>query len=223
MTSTVCIIQARISSTRLPGKIALDLYGKPLLVRVFEQCIAANCEDMDIILATSTDERDNITCAIAKRYNIPVYRGSLKDVRSRYIDISKGYKNIIRVTADNPFTEPSFIVETLDSLKKSKGDYVAPDRCPYGTGVQGFTTELLLSCAKQYCCDNEQREHVVLEEKIMSETDFNCVKFSIDQNIRRPDIRLTVDTFQDYILANTIIEYLMNKNKENRLVNVLPY
>ena len=85
-----CIIQARISSSRLPGKIALDLYGKTILERVIEQCITVQ-DNIDLIIATSTDSSDNITAEIGKSAGVDVYRGSLLDVRSRYLNAGKGY------------------------------------------------------------------------------------------------------------------------------------
>ena len=214
-----CIIQARISSSRLPGKIALDLYGKTILERVIEQCINVH-HNIDLIIATSTDPSDNITAEIGESAGVDVYRGSLLDVRSRYLNAGKGYKYIIRATADNPFTEPTFIEESIEKIKNNNCDYISISNCPYGTGVQTFKYELLEYCRNTYD-DQENREHVLIEHQLLQ--DKNIITQQIPASPWSfPNICLSVDVIEDYLRAFMIFESLKKNNLSNTLHNVVP-
>ena len=213
------IIQARMTSNRLPCKIALDLCGKTVLERVIDQCKKVNTKS-DIILATSDKISDDLTVKIAERSRIKIYRGSLNDVRSRYLNAGKGYKIITRVTADNPFTEPSFIDEAVKSIKNNNLDYASILNCPYGSGVQVFKYDLLRKTCNHYN-DSDSKEHVMLEKLLIGDCKVKSY-FYKSYPTSKKHIRLTIDTLRDYIVAYKIYNKLIKQNLENNLENVMP-
>ncbi len=144
----VAIIQARMSSTRLPRKVALDIHGKCLLERVVDQVRRARSVD-DIVVATSTAPDDEIVEQICRRLSVDCHRGSLSDVRSRFVAVGKarGAAIVVRVTADNPLTEPVFIDAIVRALQEDPAiDYAAMDRSriPDGSGAEAFRLAALL-------------------------------------------------------------------------------
>ena len=206
--NTAIIIQARISSNRLPSKIALDLCGKTVLERVIDQC--KNAKNIaDLIIATSNETSDDITAEIGRRAGINVYRGSLLDVRSRYQDAGRGYDYIVRVTADNPFTEPSFITNSINELINNDFDYVSISNCPYGSGIQAFRYELLESSINLYK-DEKNLEHVLLENLLIGSEKIKTHHIKGD-DYGDKSIRLTIDTFEDYVNAYMIFKVLEEK------------
>ncbi|WP_316863006.1 cytidylyltransferase domain-containing protein [uncultured Cohaesibacter sp.] len=119
------VIQCRLSSSRLPAKALLDLGGASLLQRVVERCQMVQSPS-DIVIATSTNPEDAMIADHATRLGVKSFRGSLEDVRQRFIDCASEFGSdcVIRVTADNPYTEPAFI----DDMIKAK---MANPSCPY--------------------------------------------------------------------------------------------
>ena len=219
MVDTACIIQARLTSSRLPGKIALDLCGMPLMVRVVEQCQAAE-EQMDIIIATSNDHTDNVTENIANEYGIAVFRGPLSNVRQRYLLAGKGYKYLIRVTADNPFTEPMFIKKVFKILHTNQVDYVYVPNAPVGSTPAGMTYDLLYNCSKDYNHPDD-REHVLLEDTIWNNPNIISKAVIPKKAFQRPDVRLTVDYIEDYYRAYLITNYLLKKGLSIGLTDII--
>src|SRR5262245_121463 len=117
---TVAIIQARMSSTRLPAKVLLDLAGKPMLERQIERL--RRCRTFDeLLLATTTHEEDNPIVAIAERLGLRVYRGSLDDVLDRYYQAAKwtGAGVVVRITADCPMIDPVICDQTVELYRSS--------------------------------------------------------------------------------------------------------
>ena len=143
---TVCIIQCRMTSSRLPQKAMLDLCGQPMFMRVVERCRMVPGIDK-IVLATSTDSEDDLLEYVCRKNEVECFRGSLQDVRSRFLSIIKDCqaKYVVRVTADNPLTEPSFIQILLQKIKSdSNVQYAMMDKnlIPKGTGSEVFTAKL---------------------------------------------------------------------------------
>jgi spore coat polysaccharide biosynthesis protein SpsF len=194
----VAIIQARMSSSRLPGKVMMDLCGKPLLERVIERVKLAKVID-EMILATSTEPADDVIELHGMANGCSVFRGSLDDVLSRYCEATKmaSADIIVRVTADNPLTEPRFIDFGTHHLVSNKLDYVCFENVPYGSDVEVITKKALLK-ASESTRDKDDREHVTLYIRNSPET----FKLGIIPNpfkaLARPDVKVTVDTLEDY-------------------------
>ena len=216
---TICIIQARMSSSRFPGKISELLDGKPLLEHVIRQCQAAQSVK-EIVVATSTDHSDDVTETLALGMGVNVARGSLIDVRDRFLRAGEGYKFIVRVTADNPLTESSFITSVITKLESNTVDYVSVAGCPVGTGVQGFTYSLLQWLAKMYR-DPESKEHVVLESILKSSRKVCCDWIELPEALSGPDVRLTIDTLEDFDNVEKIFREVNKRKLERKLENYM--
>jgi spore coat polysaccharide biosynthesis protein SpsF len=112
--TTLAIIQGRMSSSRLPGKILLDIAGKPMLQRVFERTQRSRTLDT-VIFATTTDPTDDPVAAFCASRGIPHTRGDLHDVLDRYYQAAKPHQPdvVVRITADCPLIDPDVIDQTV--------------------------------------------------------------------------------------------------------------
>ena len=125
----IAIVQARMSSSRLPGKVLLPLANKPIIAHIVER--VRLCKYVDrVIVATSKEKSDNVLSDYCLENNIDCYRGSLNNVLSRYADIlqSVNYDYCVRITGDCPLIHPPFIDAQIEALKKFNGDLLWASR-----------------------------------------------------------------------------------------------
>jgi spore coat polysaccharide biosynthesis protein SpsF len=110
----VAIIQARMGSSRLPGKVLLDIGGEPMLVRVVERTRRARTVH-EVIVATTVERSDDEIAALCADRSYPVYRGSMHDVLDRYYQAARAWQagTVVRITADCPVIDPALIDETV--------------------------------------------------------------------------------------------------------------
>lgn len=197
------IIQARLGSTRLPGKVMMDLCGKTVLARVIERVKCAKTID-SICVATSINSIDDIVALEAKKNKVLVYRGSEEDVLDRYCKAALTLRSdiIVRVTADNPLTEPSFIDLCVDKIADEGCNFVTMKNVPYGSGVEVICKDALLMVSK-IARQALDREHVTsyLYKRIDK---FNALFIEPCPGLKRPDIRVTLDTIYDYFLLHKL-------------------
>lgn len=197
----VVIIQARMNSTRLPGKLAMYLFGKPLLIRVIERINIAKSVD-DIVVATSQNPLDDVTEKIVNNYYSDIvhcFRGSEENVLERVYFAALKYNAdiVVRVTADNPLTDGRFIDELVDELISNELDYCAfhRDSIPLGSGVEVFTFNSLkmafFNAERSY-----DKEHVT--PYIINHSQKVKFKESPKHRFSRTDISVTVDELKDY-------------------------
>ncbi|MCB1195087.1 glycosyltransferase family protein [bacterium] len=191
------IIQARVGSRRLPGKVLKRLSGHSVLWHVVQRVSRALTVD-EIIVATSNMPQDDHIVEECRRIGVPVFRGSENDVLARFYyasqQISSDY--ICRITADNPLVEPGFIDMASARLDVSGEDYLAVSGCPVGTGVELFSKEFL-SYAHENAVDPYDREHVTPFMK-MPGGSFSSGCIVLPPALTYPDLRLTMDTQEDY-------------------------
>ena len=160
---TVAIIQARMASTRLPGKVLADLAGKPVLAWVVRAAHAALGVD-DVWVATSTAAVDDIVAAWCKDNKISVHRGSESDVLDRYAGAAKasGAQVVVRLTADCPLLDPAVIAQTIRLRAMTGADYasnVDPPTWPDGLDCEVLTANALFAAAAEATRPSD-REHV---------------------------------------------------------------
>src|SRR5438105_3726664 len=131
---TVAIVQARMGSSRLPGKVMMKIAGRPLLVYLVERISRSRALD-GIIVATTTNPRDNVIIEECERRGIPNFRGSESDVLRRYVSAARACLAdiVVRVTADNPFTDPDSIDRIVDVIVSISADYVIEMNLPVCT------------------------------------------------------------------------------------------
>ena len=115
------ILQARMSSTRLPGKVMKKILGKPMILLQIERILRSKKLD-NLVVATSTHESDDVIQTLCDKNNIDCYRGSLNDLLDRYYKAATKFKveSIVRLTADDPLTDPVLIDSMIEKFKSSK-------------------------------------------------------------------------------------------------------
>jgi spore coat polysaccharide biosynthesis protein SpsF len=190
---TVAIIQARMGSTRLPGKVLKALEGKTVLARVVGRVSQANLLD-EVIIATTDTAKDNAIIEECERLKVPVFRGDEQDVLDRYHQAAQREKAdvIVRITADCPLIDPELLDETISARLKTNADYAsnALDRTyPRGLDVEVFTFQAL-ECAWGQARLPYQREHVTPylyehpEEfrilKLRGQRDYSHLRWTLD-------------------------------------------
>ncbi|MCX6772879.1 MAG: glycosyltransferase family protein [Candidatus Micrarchaeota archaeon] len=142
---TIAIIQARMGSTRLPGKSLLPIGGKPLIWHVAKRTAMGKAVD-SVILATTTDKSDDGIADFARKEGIESFRGNTEDVLDRFYNAAKkagaGKADVVvRITGDSPLVDPALIDKAVGMLVKGKLDYVSNSRQPWmdGFDVEAFT------------------------------------------------------------------------------------
>lgn len=221
----VLIIQARMGSTRLPGKSMMDLAGAPLISRVLER--VKRCKNIDnIVLAIPLNKENDILEKQAKKSNIDCFRGSENDLLDRYYQAAKKFNADIvgRIPADNPLSEPCEIDRIISHHKllnkpgfSSNLAEVKGSSYPDGIGAEMFDFSLLEKVWQKES-DPQKREHVHLNfynYDIDEPIDINfCPVTSIEcpEEYRRPDIVLDVNTDDQYKFIKEIYEYFYKSN-----------
>ena len=199
---SVAIIQARMTSTRLPGKVMMDICGKPSITRMVERIKRARKVD-HIIVATTTNYQDDPLVDLCKQLNIEIYRGVEHDVLDRFYKASllNDADVILRLTADCPMIDPGVIDDILSMFYAGGYDYVSNcnDRTfPDGLDVEAFKPECL-ERANFEATHPFAREHVTPyirgTRKDCGDGDF--VKGQVTYAADFSHIRWTLDTLED--------------------------
>ena len=223
MAHTGIIAQARMGSTRLPGKVLADLCGAPALDRLVERLRRVPSHPQ-IIIATSTLPGDDALAAHAATLDgVGVWRGSESDVLSRYAEAAEHFDldPIVRITADCPLMEPAVLQAVLDLFERTPGcdyaDNVTVRTFPHGFDVQ-VVSRRALRLANAMAKDLVEREHVL--PYINSRPgEFRCVDLKSDTD--NSDLRITLDYPEDLALIRAIYEKLFPGNPEFGLDDIL--
>lgn len=190
----VIVLQARLSSTRCPGKVLADLAGHPLIFHCLDRLVAA--DNGPVILATSTQPEDDAVAEAGTRAGVQVCRGALEDVLGRFELAVRTWSGpfVIRATADNPAVDMVGVARVLKRLIAG-ADYVVETGLPIGGAVEGVRTSVLREAARRATTPYE-REHVT--PFVYNRPDeFQVVRLQAPPAVHRPDLRFTVDTQSD--------------------------
>ncbi len=206
------IIQARTNSNRLPGKVLLNILGKPVLEHVIERAGKAKNAG-GVIVATTTNDEDLPIAAIAERLGVDVYRGSEDDVLDRFYQAAKHFslQHIVRITADCPLIDPAVIDEGIDGYFSSGANYcsnVLERTFPDGEDVEVFSFNALETAWKEAKLSSE-REHVTTYIRKHAEK-FKLSNFSYKTNAAVK--RWTLDEEKDFVFIKSVYEKLYLQN-----------
>ena len=234
MPKTVAIIQARMGSSRLPGKVLLDIAGKPMIEHVIERIQRAEALDA-VLVATTTDEADRPIADFCVSLGIPSTRGSLHDVLDRYYQAAKAHEAdiIVRITADCPLIDPDLVNQTVRLIAGQRAvnlDFACnrlpppfTRSFPIGLDVEACTFAVL-ECAWKEAREPFQREHVmpyIYEGVTLAPVDPSLATgtsprgFRIGQLHHEPDygsLRWTVDTLEDLAFVSQVFARFNNRN-----------
>jgi spore coat polysaccharide biosynthesis protein SpsF len=200
----IAIIQARMTSTRLPGKVLKDICGTPILGHVVARLKAAGRVDR-IVVATSIDSTDDVIEWWCKENGIEVSRGSLDDVLDRYHSaaIEAGAGTIVRITADCPLIDPQIVDSVIELLLNGHHDYTSlGGDFPDGLDCEAFTLATLKRAHAEATLASEH-EHVT--PYIYKNPDrFDIATVILDGG--NAEHRWTVDDEKDLLLVTKIFE-----------------
>lgn len=206
MNSVGIIIQARMGSSRLPGKVMKKVGTKILLEQILTR-VNSLLYPVYVVVATSLESRDSIIADYCDINNYDCFRGDELDVLARYYACAKkyGFTHVVRLTADNPLTDIAELDRLIELHIRDENDYTHSfGRLPLGVGAEIFTLEALERSYHEGHKGNH-REHV--NEYIQENPDkFRIGELDIPTAKIAPTTRLTIDTPEDYQRLCSLIE-----------------
>lgn len=219
----LAIVQARMGSERLPGKVIKPILDKPMIIHTLDRLGKSKYID-EVILATSNLDKDNVLESKVKSYGYKVFRGSEQDVLERYKTSADKYNGdvIIRVTGDCPLIDPVIVDNVISYFLINDFDYVrldVPD-----TFIRGFDVEVFskgaLNRAFQLAKEEKYREHVTLY--MYNHPESFRIGYVKGNSLYNKDYRLCVDTESDLRLVKIIYEHFKDEYVSSRdVINFL--
>lgn len=222
--NTVAIVQARLSSSRLPGKVLKELCGKPVLKHVLDRLECCSMVN-SVVVATTRDESDEALVQWCEEQNIDYYRGEREDVLSRFYECAIEYDadNIVRVTSDNPLVDPSIVDSTIELFIEKGADYGSNSlkkTFPHGLDVEVLTFEALEESHRE-ATEYYEREHVTQFIRhrpqryhlcnLESDGDWNDIRVTLDEDVDLQLIKLLIrllgENVDFYALKKLFSEY----------------
>jgi spore coat polysaccharide biosynthesis protein SpsF (cytidylyltransferase family) len=208
----LCIIQARYSSKRLPGKVLKKISGITVLERVLNQ-VKKSKKISKIIIATSRHKTDKKIINFCNKNKIHCISGPLNNVFKRFFKIilQEYCESFVRISADSPFIDPFLIDRAITLFNKNQYDIVTnvfPRTFPKGFSVEVINSKLIL----EFLSKIKKKRH---QEHLTSFFYDNYKNFKIKNfynKINNSNINLSIDSFADFIRAKSILKFCKNKN-----------
>lgn len=226
MISTLAILQARTSSSRLPGKVLKPIVGRPMILHQLER--VSRCHTIEqVVLATSDHSSDDNLAQVVQDAGYTVFRGDLSDVLLRFTICSQAYpaNTVVRLTGDCPLSDPALIDEVVQAFHSQGWDYLSNSSdeqaltVPDGCDVEVFHRQLLEQAAQKASLPSE-REHVT---PWMRRPELAIKAGHYRHRQPRPFFRLTVDDPQDFALVSQVFEALHPHNPHFDLQAVITF
>jgi spore coat polysaccharide biosynthesis protein SpsF len=223
---SLCIIQARMNSTRLPGKVIKQIISTPMILLQIER-LKRSSGISELIVATSVEESDDVLVEILENAGVPVYRGSLENVHQRFLclleDLGSTEKDIIRITADCPLIDPEIIDRCIVKFKSGDYDYLSNSlfrTFPRGLDVEIFKKDSLMKASQIFLLSNYQKEHVT---PVFYQNPDYFKLGSFENILDYSNLRWTVDTQKDFDFVGQVYENLYNKKKDFNMNDILEF
>lgn len=223
MKDTYAIIQARVGSSRLPGKTLLTVNNKPILEYVVERVQKARNLD-GVFIATSVKEEDLAIVALAKNLGVKAYQGPEDDVLDRFYRTAKLYnmRHIVRITADCPLIDPQIIDQVVEYYFKNQADYcsnVLERTFPDGEDTEVFSFQVLEDAWKNAQAKFD-REHVTTYIRDHPDK-FKLV--NLKNNLDLSAKRWTLDREDDFLFIKNILESVYPLKPDFEMQDILTY
>ncbi len=221
MDEVIAIVQARMQSSRLPGKILADLKGKPLIAHIIERLKASKGVDR-VVLAVPESEAVYLA-AVAAEAGAEIHSGSCDDVLGRFYSAARNFPAAyhVRATGDNPLIDTRMLARCIKECKSGLWDMVSCKNMPLGTNTEVFPAGLL-DYLFSFGRLSYHREHVttyVYEH----EDEFRVRRLTPPRKLQAPQYRLTVDTPEDLSLMHIIYDNLYKAGKIIALEDVIRF
>ncbi|MGH9865667.1 MAG: cytidylyltransferase domain-containing protein [Candidatus Acidiferrales bacterium] len=220
------VVQARLGSSRLPRKALIEVSGKPLLQRLCDRMRLCRHAD-DLVVATSNQLQDQAIEEACGAWGVHVCRGPEKDLTSRLLGVARtrGWSSLVRVTGDNPLTDPNGIDEMIDAFRESGAATAIVHNAhrkgyPYGTGAEIASRTLLETCDRELESPDD-REGFMAFARQRAER-FKCIKLDAPTRLLRPDYFLTVDYLEDLTLQKEIFAHFGGRH-DMRLEEIIEF
>ena len=219
--AVIGILQARTNSTRLPGKVLMDILGESMILHQLRRLKTSIFLD-DIIVATSNEKSDDNLAMVCAAAGYRVYRGSLNDVLDRFVQAIKNDScdHVVRLTADCPLTDPNVIDEIVKQHLQGKNDYTCntlPPTFPDGLDAEIFTISALLNAWENAILPSH-REHVT--PYIYNHPEI----FTLDNYANNQDLsqmRWTVDEAEDFHFVTEVYKNLYSSKANFTMDDIL--
>ena len=221
MSGTIGVLQARMTSTRFPGKVLADLQGQPMIARQLER-LARSVQLEGLVVATSVDSSDDKLADFVGSLGVEVFRGDLSDVLARFIGVAHSLKPdvIVRLTADCPLASPAIIDRVISEFRANDVDYASNTLNP--TFPDGIDVEVVKTSALEWIFKNSsdphEREHVTLGVYRRPE-DFKLL--SVRDSVDHSDLRWTVDEEADLDFVRWVYSELYEANTQFEYQDIL--
>lgn len=221
----VAIIEARMTSSRLPGKVLMESCGRPMLQHMIER-LKRSKELDDVVVATTINADDDPIVALCGKLECHFYRGSEEDVLLRVLEAAEAYHAdlIIETTGDCPLIDWRHIDYLVKKYQENEFDFVSncTERTfPDGFDIRVFSTKALRKVSEM-TSDPLDREHVAVFFPKHTEL-FKCYNWKAENEENRSDIEVTLDEIGDYKLLNAVLEGLYKNNPEFSCTDVIKY
>jgi spore coat polysaccharide biosynthesis protein SpsF len=221
-------IQARMSSTRLPGKVLKPILGKPMLELQIERIKRSILID-EIIIATTNSPKDDPIVSLAKKLKIPYFRGSEDDVLDRIVSTLKKYDVEIHdeFMGDNPVPDPFIIDSIIGFYLKNADKYDYVSNClkttyPPGLEVSLYPSNILYDAEKHVGKSSPLREHVGIHIYQHPER-YRIHNIEAPSYLNYPDLHLEVDTLEDFEVIKSVFEAFYPKNPYFDLLQIIDF
>lgn len=211
---TVAVIQARLGSTRLPGKVMFPLDVSPVLSKIIDRLKPSTVVD-EVVVATTEQPQDDVIIRLAEERGVATHRGSESDVLKRLYEAAEIHNadTVVRVCSDTPFVSYRIIDVCIQKLIESDHDYVSTKlqrTFPVGYGAEAFTIESFRQ-VETASTESNEREHVTVQYR-EDGTKYSRMNISSDaffkdeQYQNRGELRLTLDRPADYHLIKSVYQ-----------------
>ena len=206
----VATIEARMTSSRLPGKVLMEVAGKPFLAHMVERLKRVSSLN-GIVIATTINATDNPVAELAKALGVGCFRGSEEDVLGRVLRAAQSYEIdlIVETTGDCPLIDPEIVELCIQGYLQSEVDYVSNvlnRTYPIGMDTQVFATDTLEDVSRR-TAHPDDREHVSLYIYRHPEI-YSLKNICAPPELTQPELRLTLDTALDFERLRFIFEEL---------------
>jgi spore coat polysaccharide biosynthesis protein SpsF (cytidylyltransferase family) len=221
----IATVEARMASTRLPGKVMLDLLDKPVLYRVVERISQAKSVK-EVVVATSVNPADDIIADYCQANGISYYRGTEDDVLKRVVEAAAKFRGeiVVQLGADNPFYDPNIIDQLVNIYLNGDFDYVCNDLEPtYLNGVDVHVVSLNTLKDVMARTDNKLDREDVVRYIWEHPEQYRILNIRAPRELYAPDIRLTLDHEEDYTVIVKVFEALYLKNQNFRTRDIINY
>lgn len=221
----VATIEARMSATRLPGKVLLPLTGEPVLTRIIERLSRSKYID-EICVATTVNSADDVIVELCQKNSYKYFRGSEEDVLSRILRAAEMCRAeiIVEGMADSPMVDWRQVDYLIDMLEAGKYDYVSNEigeTFPLGFDMRVFPYAVLKE-TENLITDSEHHEHAALYI-YTNPHKYKIGVWNAEGKMRWPKLRLTLDTPKDYELIARVYDALYLNNPDLSAEEIIDY